>query len=60
MGDIKKKFQVCVNIFCEEGDKGVCEYADIIAQRCEANYGSHIDNTLDFCCKYLLLRQFSS
>ena len=51
--DIKKKFQVCVNIFCKEGDSGVCEYADIIAQKCEHAYGIQIDQMLDFCCKYL-------
>ena len=49
---IKKKFQVCVNIFCEDSDEGVCEYAELIAKRCKADYEIQIDETLDFCGRY--------
>jgi hypothetical protein len=48
---VKEFYLICVKIYCEKGQPGVCDFAENVAEICEEKFYITIDGELDECGK---------
>ncbi|KAK2149428.1 hypothetical protein LSH36_453g02046 [Paralvinella palmiformis] len=49
VGRVKEFYSMCLDIFCDKGEKGVCEFAANLGDICDEKYDITINGGPDFC-----------